>query len=139
MTVCLRCVIVWFVLLCVFFFSGRRRQTRCTLVTGVQTWALPISILLAHRVNCDQFSVALGLGPGREHCRLSLRQGGPRIVIRCLVTGRVDLIEHLACLHILAFGEHALLDDAADLRRSEARRVGQEWVSTCRSRWSPYD
>src|SRR3546814_5016423 len=30
--------------------------------------------------------------------------------------GRVDLIEHLACLHILAFGEHALLDDAADLR-----------------------
>src|SRR3546814_6867022 len=22
--------------------------------------------------------------------------------------------------------------------RSEARRVGQEWVSTCRSRWSPY-
>src|SRR3546814_12464509 len=22
--------------------------------------------------------------------------------------------------------------------RSEARRVGKEWVSTCRSRWSPY-
>src|SRR3546814_17446108 len=22
--------------------------------------------------------------------------------------------------------------------RSEERRVGQEWVSTCRSRWSPY-
>src|SRR3546814_16586425 len=22
-------------------------------------------------------------------------------------------------------------------RRSEARRVGKEWVSTCRSRWSP--
>src|SRR3546814_194559 len=26
----------------VFFFSSRRRQTRCALVTGVQTWALPI-------------------------------------------------------------------------------------------------
>src|SRR3546814_10523075 len=25
-----------------FFFSSRRRQTRCALVTGVQTWALPI-------------------------------------------------------------------------------------------------
>src|SRR3546814_8021692 len=25
------------------FFSGRRRQTRCALVTGVQRWALPIS------------------------------------------------------------------------------------------------
>src|SRR3546814_2601791 len=27
----------------VFFFSGRRRHTRCALVTGVQTCALPIS------------------------------------------------------------------------------------------------
>src|SRR3546814_12183685 len=26
---------------------------------------------------------------------------------------------------------------AAMLARSEERRVGQEWVSTCRSRWSP--
>src|SRR3546814_17389898 len=24
------------------------------------------------------------------------------------------------------------------LHRSEERRVGKEWVSTCRSRWSPY-
>src|SRR3546814_19656290 len=23
-------------------------------------------------------------------------------------------------------------------KRSEERRVGKEWVSTCRSRWSPY-
>src|SRR3546814_4441027 len=28
--------------LCVFFFSSRRRHTRCALVTGVQTCALPI-------------------------------------------------------------------------------------------------
>src|SRR3546814_20670053 len=27
---------------CFFFFSSRRRHTRCTLVTGVQTCALPI-------------------------------------------------------------------------------------------------
>src|SRR3546814_7452000 len=26
----------------VFFFSSRRRHTRCALVTGVQTWSLPI-------------------------------------------------------------------------------------------------
>src|SRR3546814_5707173 len=32
---------------CWFFFSSRRRQTRCALVTGVQTCALPISHLLA--------------------------------------------------------------------------------------------
>src|SRR3546814_8718202 len=29
---------------CVFFFSSRRRHTRCALVTGVQTCALPISV-----------------------------------------------------------------------------------------------
>src|SRR3546814_10316166 len=29
---------------CVFFFSSRRRHTRCALVTGVQTCALPISL-----------------------------------------------------------------------------------------------
>src|SRR3546814_3066023 len=28
-----------------FFFSSRRRHTRCALVTGVQTCALPISII----------------------------------------------------------------------------------------------
>src|SRR3546814_18366743 len=36
-------------MLCVvlFFFSSRRRHTRCALVTGVQTCALPISPLVA--------------------------------------------------------------------------------------------
>src|SRR3546814_13984326 len=29
------------------------------------------------------------------------------------------------------------VDDAVTVRRSEERRVGKEWVSTCRSRWSP--
>src|SRR3546814_11754055 len=29
--------------ICCFFFSSRRRHTRCALVTGVQTCALPIS------------------------------------------------------------------------------------------------
>src|SRR3546814_6746446 len=34
-----RCVLS---VVCVFFFSSRRRHTRCALVTGVQTCALPI-------------------------------------------------------------------------------------------------
>src|SRR3546814_4251308 len=33
---------VCFVSMLVFFFSSRRRHTRCALVTGVQTCALPI-------------------------------------------------------------------------------------------------
>src|SRR3546814_7933546 len=32
------------VVYCFFFFSSRRRHTRCALVTGVQTCALPISV-----------------------------------------------------------------------------------------------
>src|SRR3546814_6452165 len=36
--------LLFVVLICfVFFFSSRRRHTRCALVTGVQTCALPIS------------------------------------------------------------------------------------------------
>src|SRR3546814_5121190 len=39
-------------MMCFFFFSSRRRHTRCALVTGVQTCALPISykppLILGH-------------------------------------------------------------------------------------------
>src|SRR3546814_1820515 len=38
----------------IFFFSSRRRHTRCALVTGVQTCALPISVIsraLAERLD----------------------------------------------------------------------------------------
>src|SRR3546814_8475977 len=41
-----------------FFFSSRRRHTRCALVTGVQTCALPISLVF-------QVSVRLQLLPER--------------------------------------------------------------------------
>src|SRR3546814_9312481 len=48
MLVCLLfvCVLVLCLslLLCFFFFSSRRRHTRCALVTGVQTCALPICV-----------------------------------------------------------------------------------------------
>src|SRR3546814_18688422 len=37
------CVIVLYLCVC-FFFSSRRRHTRCALVTGVQTCALPIFV-----------------------------------------------------------------------------------------------
>src|SRR3546814_11775671 len=87
-----------------FFFSSRRRHTRCALVTGVQTCALPIC--------------AGDRGPRRLE---SVRRGG--VVTAAL--GEADR-EMLAGGH----GEAAA--------RSEERRVGNECVSTCRSRWSPY-
>src|SRR6184192_4755895 len=40
-----------FVLFVFFFFSSRRRHTRCRLVTGVQTCALPILLMPAYGIN----------------------------------------------------------------------------------------
>src|SRR3546814_18495324 len=57
----------------VFFFSSRRRHTRCALVTGVQTCALPIC--------CEPIEM-LGLqllqcpGSTERHCK-AWRQLGP--------------------------------------------------------------
>src|SRR3546814_18103029 len=44
-----------------YFFSSRRRHTRCALVTGVQTCALPIwmHITLADRAPVDEFDPRL--------------------------------------------------------------------------------
>src|SRR3546814_3166895 len=49
-----------FLLICsfVFYFSSRRRHTRCALVTGVQTCALPISargLKPRHDIGRDRF------------------------------------------------------------------------------------
>src|SRR3546814_20102634 len=38
------CISICFFCFVFFFFSSRRRHTRCALVTGVQTCALPISL-----------------------------------------------------------------------------------------------
>ena len=37
---------------CFFFFSSRRRHTRCADVTGVQTCALPICIAVVALLTC---------------------------------------------------------------------------------------
>src|SRR3546814_4996322 len=52
-----------------FFFSSRRRHTRCALVTGVQTCALPICMTLTLTAAYGMEGVALRLwnvyGPGQ--------------------------------------------------------------------------
>src|SRR3546814_4881714 len=40
-----------------FFFSSRRRHTRCALVTGVQTCALPISSIFAASCCCTSLEL----------------------------------------------------------------------------------
>src|SRR3546814_8142396 len=93
----------------VFFFSSRRRHTRCALVTGVQTCALPISTQVIF--NAAFFVLMAVLAPYAVH-QLGLGASGVGVIMG--------------------------LYGAGMLVRSEARRVGKECVSTCRSRWSPY-
>src|SRR3546814_2033437 len=104
-----------------FFFSSRRRHTRCALVTGVQTCALPIYPW--------HYVPVLARKPG------ALRNGAPfrdwalpaamekvRKRLKGVHDGDRQMVTILACVPT----------------RSEERRVGKECVSTCRSRWSPY-
>src|SRR3546814_9216717 len=52
-----------------FFFSSRRRHTRCALVTGVQTCALPISSLGQAGLSIDPISpdeLPAGLRPRED-------------------------------------------------------------------------
>src|SRR3546814_3657518 len=97
-----------------FFFSSRRRHTRCALVTGVQTCALPIS----------------GYGNITGQIWLALRKQ----------TAEADLYGPAmpACLReqiLEATGLSELPGLVQGIERSEERRVGKECVSTCRSRW----
>src|SRR3546814_4203464 len=97
-----------------FFFSSRRRHTRCALVTGVQTCALPI-FGSSPQAAILQASICLTLYNIIQVIRGSVAeaQGVPTETVSSEMVFR-------------------------DVQRSEERRVGKECVSTCRSRWSPY-
>src|SRR3546814_18280472 len=56
-----------------FFFSSRRRHTRCALVTGVQTCALPICVLNEFR-HALSFRIALATLTERQPAERSAQQ-----------------------------------------------------------------
>src|SRR3546814_3476925 len=68
------------IILCFFFFSSRRRHTRCALVTGVQTCALPIfpRDSVARAVGADKVAVALVSEAERRQLPLELRRTSSR-------------------------------------------------------------
>src|SRR3546814_4348813 len=101
---------------CVFFFSSRRRHTRCALVTGVQTCALPIS-----RSNKTIAVAYLARGADKNWLSSFERFLGS-------YKSKHSGVEHTLYVIFKGFAHD----------RSEERRVGKECVSTCRSRWSPY-
>src|SRR3546814_4969768 len=110
-----------------FFCSSRRRHTRCALVTGVQTCALPISAADKKRfsvVTDVQTVYSLPDLVGRLDFAFLDRHNGNRTGT---VVGDVD--------RFFVGGKDQMLRRRP---RSEERRVGKECVSTCRSRWSPY-
>src|SRR3546814_7116956 len=77
-------------LMILFFFSSRRRHTRCALVTGVQTCALPISIQLKW-VTQAQFAgyyVAQDKGFYEEAgLDVTIKPGGPDIAPPQVIAG----------------------------------------------------
>src|SRR3546814_20019438 len=106
----------------VFFCSSRRRHTRCALVTGVQTCALPIFIAWAWLGHRD-----------RGYSRFEI--DWPLFVLAALFVA----IPLLQVVPLPPAIWHQLPGrDAERQARSEERRVGKECVSTCRSRWSLY-
>src|SRR3546814_11737828 len=120
-----------------FFFSSRRRHTRCALVTGVQTCALPISSVtreLGHfvlfQVRGSDLVRRIGYNLlGREHALLA-QSTDPMGSNPKLFGG----FGQRAPLSILFGGSVAV----AFVDRSEESRLGEECVSSCGSRWSSY-
>src|SRR3546814_3636603 len=105
-----------------YFFSSRRRHTRCALVTGVQTCALPIygeAFRSEDRGGACDAGIPSAASRRDEPCR--------RILLTETALKRTPL-------HAL----HVELGARMVPFRSEARRVGKECVSTCISRWAPY-
>src|SRR3546814_16276455 len=110
-------------MLLLFFFSSRRRHTRCALVTGVQTCA---SALVNTNIATSAAATAV-LDLKNLLKIVPLQNSLPAMLIRD--RARTRSRHHR---------RRALLDSLA-LPRSEERRVGKECVSTCRSRWSQYN
>src|SRR3546814_6368006 len=110
--------------MCVFFFSSRRRHTRCAVVTGVQTCALPIYFrpTSAGQTNPGGLSLSDIEANLRSH--------------RATVLGIADSAAWIGSF--LIFGLLRMGSDLGKVPRSEERRGGRECVSTCRYRWSPY-
>src|SRR3546814_6524137 len=106
---------------CYFFFSSRRRHTRCALVTGVQTCALPIWRQQVVHAQPAEHQPGVDEGEQRQD---AVGHPGMQRVLECFhgrMLGRIVEV-------VMAAGRLA--------HRSEERRVGKECVSTCRSRWS---
>src|SRR3546814_13984793 len=132
--------------LCFFFFSSRRRHTRCALVTGVQTCALPISRHEAlsrpgrwHPPEippCDTGIVGRlanrQVRPGQCTSRIKPNKPAGELTSPSLASFRPSRSSN-DCR--LCGVDKAVPWPTENGSRSEERRVGKECVCTGRSRW----
>src|SRR3546814_2167842 len=107
----------------VFFFSSRRRHTRCALVTGVQTCALPI------------YGIATEAVAPVTDANGSISSSRIRDALKL---GDCDTATRLLTRPFAIEGPVIHGDRLGRELRSEERRVGKECVSTCSTRWTPY-
>src|SRR3546814_19951792 len=105
-----------------FFFSSRRRHTRCALVTGVQTCALPI------------FPGPVISGGESQPWRIREKQLMDLTIDPDVERLREEIREFFAKNLPAELSRKTLNGQKV---RSDESRVGKECVSTCRSRWSP--
>src|SRR3546814_5418807 len=109
---------------CFFFFSSRRRHTRCALVTGVQTCALPILQAIDARE-------AEGQKLENRLIRIEKMQIAGASVNGSIASITLRFEADIAAVTRDREG-NVIAGSMTD--RSEERRVGKECVSTCRSR-----
>src|SRR3546814_11407029 len=123
-----------------FFFSSRRRHTRCALVTGVQTCPLPISWGSIARLPILKRSDLQGAGEAIKTTALPKSHGRRHDIETSGSTGRA--VRMLGTEMTGVFWRACVMREhfwhRRNVGRSEERRVGKECVSTVRSRLSPY-
>src|SRR3546814_19543128 len=126
---------------CFFFFSSRRLHTRCALVTGVQTCALPISVTVGMAIAVAMaVPVAVGLAWLEGDLLDEIDIAVVERPLEVAVTGVADeaaILQQVADIALLqrVHGQVVVLpvgEGVLELR-AEERRVGKEWVSKCRS------
>src|SRR3546814_13571169 len=128
--------------MCCFFFSSRRRHTRCALVTGVQTCALPILVEIDHGKGIETRYGHLSkilVKPNQRVKRGQVvalmgstgRSTGSHLHYEVRIDGRavnpipfIQTADYLTALQAKSVGP-------------EESRVGKECVSTSGSRWEP--
>src|SRR3546814_16346648 len=140
----------------IFFVSSRRRHTRCALVTGVQTCALPIwgRVLTKH---ADQRRQADGMDRCMQEVsdvrgnRFRSAQFVRRSEVakqRCklfVYSKRLDWVTQKIGKKGIHFVRSQLINLAKDNilaqipHRPEEGRAGKECVRTCKKRWTTYN